>query len=152
MERINKKNPLVLVVFTGIKDWFDLFEVARSRYDFIKPKMETLSENKLYPYLHACDAMIYHRDSSVDVVVPSSIYKCMGSGCPILAFNSNFVETLKKEVLKYKNLDELQKLLLEKRDIMKSTVEAATKYVNRNSGGKIARKFIQLFKSLESQK
>jgi len=152
LERVNKEKPLIFLVFTGIRDWFDLFETARSRYEFIKPKMEILTLDALYTYLHASDALIYHRDSSVDVVVASTIYVCMGAGCPILASASNFVETLKREVLKYKRLDEFEKLLLKKEGKLESVVEAATKYVNRNSADKIAMKFIRLFKKSKEGK
>lgn len=152
MERINKENPLIFVVITGVRDWFDLFEAAKRRYDFIALEMRRPSMDELYTYLHASDALIYHRDSSVDVVVPSTIYTCMGSGCPILALYSNFVETLETEVLKYKNLDELQELLLRGRDKLQSTVEAAAKYANRNSADNIAIKFIELFERLKERR
>ena len=85
-------------------------------------------------------------------MVASTIYVCMGAGCPILASASNFVETLKREVLKYKRLDELEKLLLKKEGKLESVVEAATKYVNRNSADKIAMKFIRLFKKSKEGK
>jgi len=150
LERVNKKKPLMLIIFTGMHDWFDLFKTAKTKYKFINPQMEVLTTEKLYTYLHASDALIYHRDSSIDVVVASTIFVCMGSGCPVLASDSNFVETLSQEIIKYEELDELEELLLapDIKDRFESTVEAATKYVEHNSADRIAKKFIMLFKSL----
>lgn len=148
MNRLNKIKPLLFMVFTSIRDWAELFESVGSRYDFIRIKMETLTTNELYEYLHASDGIIYHRDSSVDVVVPSTIYTCMGAGCPIFAFNSNFVETLDMEIIKYRGLNELEKLLLGDKKRWKIAVRAAINYANRNSASRIAKKFIRLFESL----
>ncbi len=150
IERVGKGKPLLLLVHTNVQDWFDIYEAIKSRYIFIDLRMGILELNELYTYLHASDALIYHRDSSVDIVVASTIYQCMGAGCPILASDTNFVETLNREVLKYRNLNELQRLLLDPdlKDRLRSTVEAAIKYANHNSAVKIAKKFIQLFKRL----
>lgn len=148
MNRLNNIKPLLFMVFTPIKDWVELFESVGSRYEFIRIKMETLGIKELYEYLHASDGIIYHRDSSVDIVVPSTIYTCMGAGCPIFALGSNFVEMLDMEVIKYSGLDELEKLLLGDKKRWKIAVNAAINYVRRNSSSKIAKKFIHLFESL----
>jgi len=150
LQRVNKERPLMLVVFTGVRDWFDLFRTARTEYKFINPQMDVLTTEKLYKYLHASDALIYHRDSSIDVVVASTIFECLGSGCPILASDSNFVETLGNEIIKYGGLDKLEELLLSPdiKDKFKNTVEIATRYAEHNSADNIAEKYIKLFKSL----
>jgi len=148
LERVNKKKPLLFLIYTGVHDWFDIYETTKSRYDFVEVRMGVLEMDELYRYLHASDALIYHRDSSVDIVVPSTIYACMGSGCPILASSSNFVEKLKREVLKYQDLNRLQQLLLYGADEFQSAVAAATRYAQKNSADKIAAKFIKLFKKL----
>jgi len=148
LERVNQKKPLELIVFTGIRDWYDLFRVLSTEYSFVRPYMDTLPIDKLYSYLHAADAMIYHRDSSVDVVVASTIFATMGSGCPIFASGSNFVDTLKKEIVKYRGLDELEKFLLSDAREWEQTIADALKYAKKNSSIEIAKKLTRLFKKL----
>lgn len=150
--RVNKRSPLLFLIHTGVRDWFEIYETAKSHYDFVEVRMGILGTNELYAYLHASDALIYHRDSSVDVVVPSTIFVCMGGGCPILASKSNFVEMLNREVLKYRDLPELEELLLHGRNRFQSTVVAATQYARRNSGDKIAAEFINLFEKLSERR
>lgn len=148
LERVNKKKPLEFIMFTSVHDWYDLFHALSSKYSFVKPYMATISNKELYTYLHASDAMIYHRDSSVNVVVASTIFATMGSGCPILALDSNFVDTLKKEIVKYHRQDELEKILLKDQGEWKQTSAAALKYAEKNSSIKIAKRLIRLFKKL----
>ncbi|MBI4723294.1 MAG: hypothetical protein HY769_09945 [Candidatus Stahlbacteria bacterium] len=148
MNRINKEKPILFMIFTPVKDWAELYEAVGTKYKFIELKIESLSLDKLYEYLHCSDALIYHRDSSVDVVVPSTIYSCLGAGCPIFALGSNFVETLDMEVIKYGGLNELEKLLLGDKKRWEMAIEVSANYVTRNSAEKVAKKFIKLFKSL----
>jgi hypothetical protein len=152
MSRLNKKSPLLFMVFTPVRDWGELYEAVGSRYEFIYLKMESLTMPELYKYLNASDAFIYHRDSSIDVVVPSTIYSCLGAGCPIFALWSNFVETLDMEVIKYGGLDELEELLLGDKNRCEIAIHAATNYATRNSAENIAKKFIKLFKVLENKR
>jgi hypothetical protein len=85
------------------------------------------------------------------VAVASSVYQCLGSGCPIMVHDVNFFETLGDEVLKYSGFKDLiQKLesIFRKRKEVKRTLRAAEAYAEANSGPEIARRFLQLFSTL----
>jgi len=154
LERLNSRYSLIFLIATEHKDWFDLFETLKRRYNFIELRRETPVVERLYTYLHASDAFIFHKDSSQDVVVSSTVYMCLGSGCPILTHATNFVETLNKEVIKYSDLDELSEkigAIFEGNGENKESLEAAREYVKKNSSYKIAEKFIQLFKTLKGK-
>ncbi len=149
LERLNSRYPFIFLIATKHKDWFDLFETLKKRYNFIELRGETPTVERLYNYLHASDAFIFHKDSSQDVVVSSTVYMCLGSGCPILTHATNFVETLDKEVTKYSELDELSekiKAIFEGSEEYKQSLEAAKEYVKKNSSYEIAERFIRLFK------
>ena len=152
IERVNRKYPLILLVLTSIDDWFDLFEAVKHRYNFIELRKEALSTEELYTYLHASDCLIYHSDSSQDAVLSSTVHTCMGSGRPILAHYSNFVEMFDKELLKYGDIEGKLMDVFENREECKSVLRAANEYVKRNSAEKIAQKFIQLFETLSLEK
>jgi hypothetical protein len=147
LEKVAKEWPLRFLVITPIKEWFDLFDCLRGRYKFIDARRASLSIEDLYQCLHASDALLIHKDHSPDVVLSSVAHLCMGSGCPILAYKTNFFERFEKEVIKYGNLEELVERL---RDIFEgkvdSNLKAAERYVKKNSSTEIAKKFLKLFR------
>jgi len=154
LERLNKKYPILLLTLTNIDDWFDLFSTLKNRYRFIELRKGPVSMGELYDYLHASDTLLIHKDTADAVVVSSTAYLCMGSGCPILVHDTNFFETLDKEVIKYKNLEEFkQKLedIFEERDNVIQSIKAAARYVNKNSNYQIAKQFVSLFNLLLSR-
>ncbi|MCD6406766.1 hypothetical protein J7L81_02715, partial [Candidatus Aerophobetes bacterium] len=108
----------------------------------------------LYTYLHASDVLLIHKDTADAVVVSSTAYLCMGSGCPLLVSDTNFFETLNQEVIKYKGLgifaEKLREILEEKQTI-KNTLKAAESYVKCNSDYEIGKRFIELFKLLKAE-
>lgn len=153
LERLSKKYPILFLTLTNVQDWFELFCTLKSRYRFIELRKGPVSTDELYDYLHASDVLLIHKDTAGVVVVSSTAYLCMGSGCPILVHNTNFFETLNQEVIKYKNLEEfeqrLKDIFQQKENVLQS-IEAAKSYVRRNSSYQIAKEFITLFKFLVS--
>jgi glycosyltransferase involved in cell wall biosynthesis len=84
-------------------------------------------------------------------VVSSTTHLTLGSGCPIVVRDSNFFEMMPNEVLKYRNLEELEQALTSaftKDEKYEAVMRAAKKYVEKNSAEKVAEKFISLFESL----
>jgi glycosyltransferase involved in cell wall biosynthesis len=151
MERLSDQYPLVFLTVTDIPDWYDLFEAVSGRYKFVELRREAVPYDLLYSYLHASDALIYHKDSTEAVVVPSTCYVCFGSGCPILAYDTNFVEALGQEVIRYRDLGELAERLsdvFEERENVKLSLRAAAEHARENSNLRIARRFAELFESL----
>jgi glycosyltransferase involved in cell wall biosynthesis len=143
-------SPLILIVSR------DKEAIAKAReYSSIvdvEVREETLTLPQLYEYLHASDALIINKPSMPQVTISSTVFQCLGSGCPIIARSSNFIETLRNEVLKFRDRKEFGDCLievLEQRENYRSTVENAKKYVLENSAEIIANRFIDLFKKLK---
>jgi len=145
IERVGQRYLLMLLTLTHIPEWFELFSTVKERYKFIELRRGDISIKELYTYLHASDCLLVHKDSAEAVVVPSTCYLCLGSGCPILAYDTNFFETLNNEVVKYSSLEAVLEDVFEERENIKFTLKAAEKYVRKNSSYDIARRFIELF-------
>lgn len=151
MDRLSRKYPMLFLTLTDVEDWFELFAGLKGRYEFLETRGGPVSVQELYAYLHASDALVIHKDTAAAVVVSSTAYLCLGSGCPILAYDTNFFETLGEEVIKYRSLEELAQRLedvFEGRENVVRTLEAAEKFVQENSGREIGKRFIELFRSL----
>jgi hypothetical protein len=152
IERIHREYPLILLTLTHIPEWYDLFESVRHRYPFIELRKGDIPISQLYTYLHASDALLVHKDSAEAVVVPSTAFLCLGSGCPILAYDTNFFETFDKEVIKYSDLGEVLREVFEGSERVKETLRRAEEFVNHHSSYVIGERFISLFRSLLSSR
>jgi glycosyltransferase involved in cell wall biosynthesis len=155
IERVANKYPLLFLVLTDHPDWYTLFDAVKHRYDFVELRKGAPSVEKLYDYLYASDALLLHKDPSPNVVVSSSVYFCLGSLCPIVAYGTNYVETLDSEVIKYRSLAELEEkleALLRGDEVVAETRRAAKHYAEFNSSEKIATRFLQLFENLLAAK
>ncbi len=122
-----------------------------SRIGDIEVREGVMSISQLYDYLHASDALIFNKSSQPHVVVSSTILQCMGSGCPIIARDSNAIENFRGEILKFKNQKEFKDCLtdvLEQKKRYKSTLKNAENYVLNNSSKVVAERFINLFNKL----
>jgi len=148
LERLSQRYPLMFLTLTEVQDWYNLFEVARKRYDFIELRKGPISTRLLYNYLHASDALILHKDSTEKTVVSSTIYTCLGSGCPILAYDTNFVENFGEEIIKYKRLSSSLEEVFEGTTRVKMALRKAEEFVRRNSSYEIGTRFIELFEKL----
>lgn len=154
ISRINLEYPLILLTLTHIPDWYNLFDALRDSYPFIELRHGDIPVKDLYTYLHAADALLVHKDSAEAIVVSSTVFLCLGAGCPILVYDTNFFETFGNEVLKYSNLKDLGAILkevFEDSNRVKATLEAAKRFVTMNSPQVVGEKFIRLFKSLSSK-
>jgi len=141
IEQLNEKYPLIFLVITDHPDWFDLWDAVREKYKFVKLIRASVPNKELYSYLHASDVLLIHKDSAEAVVVASTVYLCLGSGCPILVHDTNFIETLDKEVVKYRG-DPTERLIeiFEKKEVYWSAREKALQYVENNSSSVIAKR------------
>ncbi len=105
----------------------------------------------LYNFLHASDALILHRKAENKAVVSSTAHQCLGSGCPIIAFDSAFFRNFGNEILKYGTAGEFEANLIEvfeQGKKLKETLRAAEEYVRENSGERIAEIYLKLFEEL----
>ena len=128
---------------------FERLREAVRRYRFVELRVKPLPLQELYTYLHASDALLINRAPSTKykAVISSSIHLTLGSGCPILVRDSNYVELNDGEVVKYKDYGEMRKKLVH---ILRGefNLEPVMKYVEERRADKIAERFIKLFESL----
>jgi hypothetical protein len=151
IERLASRYPLIFLVLTCVEDHIRLFEGLSLKYKFIQLRRGVASTERLYTYLHASDALIFAKPTAEAIVVSSTVFECLGSGCPILVVDSNFVDTLSDEVLKFRDFKELEERLtdiFEGRENVKRCLRAAETYVINNSSQVVGKRFIALFESL----
>lgn len=117
----------------------------------VEIRNEAPSLERLYDYLHASDALIVHRSPCDGVVLSSMAYQCLGSGCPILASDTNFFQMMKGVVVTYSNMEEFKTnlfdILTRGKKYMASRLALAA-FLRENSAQAVATQFIELFKSL----
>ena len=149
---LSRDYPILLLVTTKDKTGIQEFRKLRKQGIMeIELVEEAPDIKRLYDYLHASDALIFNKKSASHVVVSSTVLQCLGSGCPIVARDSNYVEYLDKEVMKYTGEEELKKKLcaiFDESKEYKTTMKAAEEYVKRNSAQAIGKLYIDLFNSL----
>ncbi len=128
-------------------------KTLRGRSSFCEVRFERPLIDRVYDYLHASDIHLVPKGISSNLVVSSTVFQCLGSGIPIVIPDTRYVEELDKEVIKYLPNDRTHlkmqvSRLMEEENFRKATVNAAEKYVRRNSAQKIAERFMDLFLSL----
>ncbi len=114
---------------------------------------EALSHERFDDYLFASDAMILHKfQSRYHAVVSSTAFQALGTGCPILVpGQSDFFFPFKDEVIRYADVEDLRKTLvelMEDGERYKALRGKAEQFVKENSPERIAEKHIKLFRSL----
>jgi len=137
-----------LIIANPESDVAELRE-AKKKYDFIDLQVKPLPLDTLYTYLHASDVLLIHRESSqkYKAVVSSSICQVLGSGCPILFHESNFVELNGEEIVKYRNFEDLKTKLI---DIFggKFDLNKVKAFLKEHNAENIAKRFVLLFEEL----
>lgn len=143
--------PLLILVVS--KDKEAIMKARQYAHEIdIEIREETLTLRRLYDYLHSCEALIYNKPSQPQVTVSSTVFQCLGSGCPIIARDSNFIENLHNEVLKFRYQNEFEYNLvevLEQREKYQKTIKSAKHYVNENSARKVAENLLKLFEFMK---
>jgi glycosyltransferase involved in cell wall biosynthesis len=151
ISELSKDYPiLVLIIGKDIKG-IEKVREAKERGMEIEIREEQPNLEKVYEYLHASDALVLHRESTDGVVISSTVYQCLGAGCPIVALNSNLFEAFGNEILKYNDLKGLKGCIIdifEEWERYKTSKLEAERVVKENSSEVIATKFIELFASL----
>ena len=146
LENLNQEYPLLYLVLAA-EGRSELLDKAQDRYSFIQIREGGATVEELYDYLHASDALLLYKQS-FNIVVPSTVYLCLGSGCPIIMLEGRYTEDLGEEVLKYKDLDELKEVLAQVFEGRKADQEAVEKFMAEKSARGVAQRFIELFESL----
>jgi len=147
-----KKYPLMILVVTKDKNALKGYREIKKKYKVdLELRVDSPDIQQLYKYLWASDALLLTKKPGPWVVVSSTVFQCLGAGCPIVALNSNFVELFGKELFKFSNFAELKTNLIDifqEKPRVKAKLKAAERYVKNNSGEEIAKKFLKLFNNL----
>ena len=150
---LSKEYPLMLLITAKkdsvVKKFKELQSVGMID---IELREESLPLSILYDYLHSVDVLVFNKPAAGHVVVSSTAFQCMGSGCPMVARASDYVEYYNKELMGYSNFAEFKSALrsiFNKDENFQSTIRAAEEYVNKNSAQEIGKRFIELFASLK---
>ncbi len=149
LKEVDKEYPLRYVIIANPESEIDELSEVQKTYDFIDLQVRPLPQDELYTYLHASDALLIHRDSSqkYKAVVSSSVCQVLGSGCPILFHESNYIELQGDEIWKYQDFDDMKVKLIDlfnnKFDLSK--VET---FLEQHNAERIANRFLELFEEL----
>ncbi len=121
----------------------------------VEIRQDAPSLELLYQYLHASDVLILHRQPCEGAVVSSAAFQCLGSGCPILASDSPFFETLKEVVITYSNFEEFKTHLIDvlnRGERYQTSQRALTEFIRRHSAEAVAKEYIDLFHAIQEER
>lgn len=149
---LKDKYPVMLLVVTRDREGIKGFGELKANHQIeVELREESPDIHQLYKYLWAADALLLTKKPAGWVVISSTVFQCLGAGCPIVAFNSDFVELFDKELMKFSNHEQLKENLIdifEQKSAVQATLKAAEKYVKANSGEEIAKKFLKFFENI----
>jgi len=150
----SKYDILLLVLSNNYKTIKKIRNIQNNNFE-IKIIYRACNYNELYQCLYASDVLIYPKPSVSQVVISSTIFDCMGSLCPIIAYDSNFVSMFSDEIFKYKNNKELELSLtevFEQGKKYKRLLSSVKAYLQKYSSVQVAKMFEKLFSELSGIK
>lgn len=153
LKKLSNSYPLLVLVVTKHEEAIKKWKGLKKKYpEFIEIREKNLFMDELYEYLYASDLLLYNKPTIPGrVTVASTAYQCLGSGCPMVALKSSFVETLEGVVYQYENDGELERAIVsvfEKDKKYDEILSNMKNYVEENSGINIVKKFLKLFEKL----
>lgn len=119
--------------------------------DFLEVRRGIPEYEEIYNYLRAADIFLLPKSETEYIVVSSTVFQCLGALTPIVVPEVGYVELLDKEIVKYKNREDLKEKiirLIEDEDLKEEVLRHAEQYVIENSAEKIAKKFVRLFEDI----
>lgn len=149
LEKIADKEDLLYLIVANPGSDVEPLRDAAKRYGFVDLRVKPLPLEELYTHLHASDVLLINRPpiTKYRAVLSSTIHLVLGSGCPVLVRDSNYVELNDGEVVKYKNYDEMREKLLW---ILRGGFSLAPviRYVEERRADRIADRFIKVFEEI----
>jgi hypothetical protein len=151
-DRLADRYDICLLLVTEVEKVLSEFRRIQNRIKFdFKVVERSPDQELLYKYLHASDCMVYNKHYAPVVVVGSTIFQCLGSMCPILARDTNYVYSFNREVMKHKLYYDLEENLIavfEKTRKYQVQQESVKEYLAENAAEPTADKFLELFEDL----
>jgi hypothetical protein len=143
LKELSAEYPLRYLCLTrSLEEYRALTELRR--WEFLEVRRERLPPPKLYKYLHASDALLLNRKDPAHVAVSSTAHLCLGSLCPIICSDVSFFHTFEKEVIKYRNMEELKdKLVSVFEGRVAEVLKHVKEFVRRNSADVIAKMILE---------
>ena len=146
---VAKEYPLKYVVIAHPDSELGDLPQAAKKHGFLDLQVRPLPLEELYTYLHASDALLIHRESSTkyNAVLSSTVCQVLGSGCPILFHESNYVQHHGDEIVKYRDLEGMKRKLV---DVFhhRFDIEKVRTYLEDHDAEAIAARFLRLFEQL----
>lgn len=154
MEKLSKDYPLLFLLLSHHTQTAVPELKFLPNYFMLRDEMP--ADDRLYTYLHACDAYVYYGRMSIDGVgVSSCVMTCLGAGRPVLVPGyCNFFDLSGKEVIKYVDFGDLEQKLrgiFDGAEGYRENLMAAEEYTIRNSSVEVAPQFIRLFEALRGE-
>jgi len=149
LKNVAQKYALKYLVVANPESDLGELRSAQKSYDFVELLVKPLPLDELYACLHASDVLLIHRESSkkYNAVVSSSVCQVLGSGCPILFHESNYVELHGDEIVKYHDFEDMKTKLI---DIFggKFDFNKVKAFLKEHNAENIAKRFVLLFEEL----
>jgi hypothetical protein len=141
------------VIVANPESDIDKLREVKASYDFVDLYIRPLPLDELYSFLHASDVLLIHRESSrkYKAVISSSVCQALGSGCPILFHDSNYVELHGDEILKYVDSEQLKDRLAGVIN-NKFDLNRVKAFLQQNESARIAERFLELFDQLMTKR
>lgn len=151
LKKLAKSYPLKVLIVSKfpptLQSWLPIAQTEK----IVEIKQEAPDIYRLYQYLYAADAFIYHKPPTQGITVASSIFQCLGSGCPTIALKSNFTYPFHDNIMLYQEPNGLEKWLvniLDETALYKKMMKKTKQFVNDNSAQTITLKIIKLLMKL----
>lgn len=154
LSSLTSKYPMLILLVSSSKSALQKWNEFRG-HPCLEIREESPDLARLYEYLYSADLLLYNKPSLPTVPVSSTALQSLGSGCPIVALSSNFVEELKDVVYIYESEKEMllcMESVFNQDESSKKIAESQERYVRENSADLVADKFLTLFSSLLEKK
>jgi len=148
--RLQDEFPILYLTVTSDKEAIKSYKGFMEKGEVpIELREEVLDIKRLYKYLSASDVLLINKKDADNIVVSSTVYQCMGSMCPVLARDSNYVEMFDKEIMKFKDEEDLlNKIRIIFYDEVKGLESTVKDFLKKNSSIEIAKTYKKLFNEI----
>jgi hypothetical protein len=150
LKELSQSYPLLYLILSANETPEVVYKV-KIKYNFVEIREGTYPLEELYTYLHASDVLlIWKQAPDPNILLSSTVYLCLGSGCPIVIREGKYTQDLGDEVLKCRSPSELEEVLsgiFEGNEVDQRLIE---QFCNKHAVPRVASQFIELFSSLST--